>query len=705
MKWVGKMFIKNREKSILELLLKMGGKHTAISMSTYLHVSVRTINRDLKNIDKILAHYGLQIKKDHDNSISLEGPNKSIFKLTQDLSKIVPLDLSVEQIKLLLLLKLLDQKEPVKLSSLARDLNVSVTTLSNYLDDLSELFTSFDIELIRKRSYGIQLIGEKSSKRKALGQFFLLYFNEQLIESIFQLSSEKLAANDLILHYFKMPYLIDIQNVVNMKLDEENIELVDSDYMAFIMQVCITFQRIESGFYVTEEIKSEDGQLANQRNAYIDKLSEVFHHKYALTLDDNEKNYLIMILKGSKTQRSEAVFYDSVITGRAVKNLIQCVSKQYHLDLMNDFTLFQGLMAHIEPSLFRIKKNMGIYNPMTDQIKRQYPILFNTIKHYLGFVFKDLQFPDDEIAYIVLHFGSVLELRRTTILVRTLVVCPTGIGSSKMLVTRLKKEIPYLSSVEVSSIQDLKDINVNQFDMILSTVHLPIKDKPYIYVNPLLSKEDVKNIELYVQEHVEQMRLAAATTENIESTQLNHSTYESGLLENLMDDMYELQYNIRLLLKHTRVYEISTTEDYQSCLLSMVDQCVSDGILDDRDTVFRKLLDREQQAGLGIPDTNMALFHCKDKSVKSLVFHIGHLNRDYTLIGMDGKPMPIQNLMLLLAPEKLTPLQLEIISNVSSSIVEDRESTLIYSSANEKMIQSKLEQSFYTFIKNKMMRE
>ncbi len=80
-----------------------------------------------------------------------------------------------------------------------------------------------------------------------------------------------------------------------------------------------------------------------------------------------------------------------------------------------------------------------MYNPMTEQIKRDYFLLYMAVEEGMEKFFPGLLFSDNEIAFIVLHFGSALEIKREEAKIKALIVCSSGIGSSKMLASRLKK--------------------------------------------------------------------------------------------------------------------------------------------------------------------------------------------------------------------------------------------------------------------------
>ena len=68
----------------------------------------------------------------------------------------------------------------------------------------------------------------------------------------------------------------------------------------------------------------------------------------------------------------------------------------------------EGLVTHLKPAIYRIRQNMGITNPLLDEIQTNYEDLFQLVKTAVVKVFPKLQIPDEEIGYLVMHFGSVL---------------------------------------------------------------------------------------------------------------------------------------------------------------------------------------------------------------------------------------------------------------------------------------------------------
>lgn len=96
------MLLSNREKSILELLIKSHGQYITIyDIAQQLAVSSRTIHRELKILEQDLLELDLTIARIPNKGIQLEGSQAAIAKLQTDLSNIAALDLTTDEQKLL----------------------------------------------------------------------------------------------------------------------------------------------------------------------------------------------------------------------------------------------------------------------------------------------------------------------------------------------------------------------------------------------------------------------------------------------------------------------------------------------------------------------------------------------------------------------------------------------------------------------------
>lgn len=689
------MYITSREKSILELIIKTSGKHTAVSIATQLNVSVRTVQRDLKSIEKILQSFELQLTRNTHEGLFIDGKNEQIFRLVQHLMGNHPIDQTPQERKLHLLLALL-QEESYKTQALAVNLGISISTLTVYLDELTEWLRNFNIVITRKRGVGIELAGTEENKRKAQAAYFLHFFNEELIESLFLLQEGEIRKGK-ILDYFDPDYLLAIDGVLNSTFNSIHSRLADSGYIGLVVHIYVTLQRNESQFYLEKDFKRLS-DLSDENNL-MDKICKELKTKLKVSFTIDDISYLAAILKGSKLHAADAVPYDSVLLGQLIRNLIKDVSEQLQINLTKDFPLYQGLLAHMEPSLFRIKQEMGLYNPLTEDIKRKYPVLFLAVKTGLEREFKEIkEFPEDEIAFIVLHFGSALVLREEEIAIRALIVCPTGIGTSKMLASRIKKEIIEIQTVEIKTIKDIQmQDNLQNYDVIISTVRLPYIDMDYILVSPLLSEENIENIRNYIRKNIEKFtknKRYRSQAANKDST----SKKPDGELREVLQELKSAQESIQSIIDNFRLYRLPHLKGHPEILEEMVMIAEKEQLIIQAGDVIGALEEREKKGGLGIPGTSLGLFHARHKNVKELIFQIARLEEDCLVKGMDGKVVHMKNLLLMLAPEDLSVKQQEIVSLISSSLIESNESIMVFSSSDEELISKRLEAIFLDYL-------
>ncbi len=410
-------------------------------------------------------------------------------------------------------------------------------------------------------------------------------------------------------------------------------------------------------------------------------------------------HFLTLILKASKVQETDAVSYDSIFLGHLIKKVVKDVSINLNVDLTDDFSLFQGLLAHMGPSIFRLKQQMELFNPLTEEIKEKYPVLFLAVKNSLQTEFTDVDFPDAEVAYIVLHFGSALLMNEEKVRISAVVVCPTGIGASKMLASRIQKELKMIHSVHILSIADFRTANLSGYDIVISTVRLPFTEVDYLLVNPLLSDKDIGIIEDYVQKNIEKI----TRKKYMKPSPPEEEDARPAEIRGLLKEIKDVHYSIESILDHFKIYRMSSVSSHHDVLEQMTEKAEESGLLTDKAEVLSHLLERERKGGLGIPGTTMGLFHCRDENIKGLMFQAAHLDHPCVIKGMDGNDLEMKSLLLMIAPENLSKREQEILSLISTSLIEDHASMMIYSSGNESMIYKKLEHLFLDYLQNNLI--
>ena len=98
------------------------------------------------------------------------------------------------------------------------------------------------------------------------------------------------------------------------------------------------------------------------------------------------------------------------LTG-ALTHAITLLSNSLGYSLNEDYQLKSGLLDHLKPMLIRLERKISLDNPLTGEIKSNYPQAFELTKNHLGQmpVLIDYQITDDEWAYLTLHVMAAME--------------------------------------------------------------------------------------------------------------------------------------------------------------------------------------------------------------------------------------------------------------------------------------------------------
>jgi mannitol/fructose-specific phosphotransferase system IIA component (Ntr-type)/galactitol-specific phosphotransferase system IIB component len=189
---------------------------------------------------------------------------------------------------------------------------------------------------------------------------------------------------------------------------------------------------------------------------------------------------------------------DTPVLEDLILKFIQNVQMELNLFLESDTQLFNSLILHLKPTINRLLYGLSLDNPMFEEIKFSYPTIYQAIANHVS-LFKSMfhiEMPPNEIAYLALHFAAARE--RNIKPIRTLVMCASGLGTSQLIVAKLKRAFNNLEIVDVTSAMDVSAYDESMIDLIISTVAVQSKVKT-IVINPLLPQYDMNAIREIVE--------------------------------------------------------------------------------------------------------------------------------------------------------------------------------------------------------------
>lgn len=696
------MYVSAREKLIIEVLIDRREEVTIKELSAEIDVSSRTIHRDLDKIEKILQTYHLELVRKAGVGIQIIGTAENKEEVKRTLNTSTFRDYTVDERQTMILCILFESAEPVKLFALANELRVTIATVSSDLLRLEEQVKPFKLSIVKKRGYGITISGSEKAKRSAMSyviaktlkeEAFFSLIKEQIQQKSMQQAS---SVSERLLGLVDREKVLIIEDVMHELHPVLPFSITDSAYVGLIVHLALAIERIMLGeniqmdqVYVRELQQEPEFRVAQQITAELVS-------RFQLAIPEAETGYITMHLQGAKLRSNEGNSLESsnVQTVLQAKKLMRFVEQKTGDDLVDNESLLDGLITHLKPAIYRIRQNMGITNPLLHSIRKDYEDLFQIVKEAAEEVFPELHVPDEEIGYLVLHFGSALLGLQDEGDLTAYIVCSSGIGTSKMLATRLQGEVREIAEIVNVSLFELHELPISDRDLVISTIHLQQFPGEYMLVSPFITPEEIQQVQLYAR----RKRLVKKTTSTLTDS------------DSTVDDIIGKMRAMRLyteataeLLVNFHLSQQQGDASLTQCIRDACEELVKRQLIGEAESVAEALFTREAMGGLGIPGTTLALFHTRHEQVLKPSFSIQALQQPVVLKGMDGTGMEVRQILLLLSPEPYHERGLEVLSAISALIIENEESIALFESNQQAHIHAYIARKLNQFIDEKLI--
>ena len=475
--------LNSREIKILEFLIK----HGDVPENRILEdnkINKRNFLYNLQNINAFLENMGLK---------KIERREKLLyFDITQNLEKIYIVLNNIGKFDQKERIKILEYKlffdEKLNLKKISEDLEVSKTTIKKDFHILKNILSEKNIKILYKNNFGYYIEYNNSEYKEWLK-------TKKIEELLFQNKKER----NIYLEYIKKIFLKNFgyinTNKVSAFLNDinENLKLNMKDD---VYQILYSYLLV----IINENDRKEKVSLL-----FIEKTMEFKIIKESLKKNNIENLDRVSIIKFVDFLMGITINKLNLETWLNEEILIRKMMKEFFryadLNVINDEVLFECLIYHLKPTIYRIKKGIHISNTIFNElIKNNDPILEITRKVVSVIESEiNISFPEDEVALLGYHFKASAARNSDCIKKKIILVCGLGVGTSKLLEHNLKEKfnmeivavIPYYKLDEI--------INSElEIDLILTTLELKnIYNIPVLKINPLLDEKDINKISQY----------------------------------------------------------------------------------------------------------------------------------------------------------------------------------------------------------------
>ncbi|WDV46752.1 BglG family transcription antiterminator [Clostridiaceae bacterium M8S5] len=497
---------------ILKILINRQEPITIDEIANKLKVSNRTIRNDMQKIQELIKNSkDIKIIKKPRVGVWINANLKGKKLLESIISSkdayVQPYTSSLR--KRYIIKRLLLSNDSVTMKDLGNELYVSRITIYNDFEEVEKWLAKYNLKLKRKKNYGVEVIGDEISWRKAVSDLITDFRKESkqknnihiLKDEQFQdvYNQSQIKIKDV----FKNVDLVKIQSILLQVEQNMDYKLTDESYSCLVIHIAIAIERLKINKPVElpyEQIndlsKKEEYQIARQ-------ISKKIKDELSIQFTTPEISNLTLHILGSKMQYNKNNSVDMIknIDTNIIDlagEIILLIGNILSVDFTSDNKLFIGLVLHLRTAINRMKYNLNIRNPLLKDIKNNYPSVFGAswassvlFEKYFG-----IKVTEEEIGYISIHIGAALErLNKKT---RVVIVCGSGIGTAGLVAVRLEREISGLDIVDITSVHDIKNIRTNEFDLIISTLPFEYPSKPVVQINPIVTQDDLDIVKKYL---------------------------------------------------------------------------------------------------------------------------------------------------------------------------------------------------------------
>lgn len=557
-----------RETEILNNLIK-GEKYNFKLISEKYGVSDRAARYYINNIDSILQLLDYKITKKVKNSIYLDTNQdfKSLFEILEKIHK-----LSIEdRIDILKLILFFDEKG-LNITKICKELEISRTTIKKDLKLISEEFKIQEIELIYKNVDGYHING--NFQKILIKKIELL---EKLFDSLNNQNFSKVVKTKVFHYFFKYikqknienskKFIVEIEKVMFLNINEESYNKIFS-YVLLLLN-------FEKDCENKKDFTAKKFLIHTEEYKKIEKILQKILNKNEIKSEMLiEITDLIMGININSLKNNS--FEDWINEELIIKKMISKVSKIVKTDLTRDEILYNGLLYHIKPAMYRIKNNIQITNSVFQElILEKDPILevVNRAIEEIESLF-EVKFPEDEIALMGFHIKASIERNTSEKTKKVILICGLGYGSSKVLEQSLKENYD-LDIVDVLPYYLIKTSmpNYKNIDLILSTIDLEeTYDIPVIKINPLLKEQDFILLSKYgIRKNITKISLKQImdiiknnTTITDEYKLIND--LKNKLENKIIDDLSEAGIILKKMLNKNNVQFVNKVSDWKEAI-------------------------------------------------------------------------------------------------------------------------------------------
>ena len=713
-----------RTQQILEILLGGKGPVSKQEIADLLGVSKRTIQREFGFLESDIRQYGVRLVNRKGKGIVLSGELQNIEKLRREVEKNSGTEAAGrEERRRHLLFELLRDREPRKLFYYSQMLDVSEATVASDMEALGDWFAENNLEVIRRPGYGVVLGGSEGDYREAMRRFIHENSSQRTRDrrkekspgqgsegasgkAVHGFKNAEEAITDILLSagdsgiysLLNNDILSRVYGVLN-RMDEPMLRQLTGNALAGLaVHIAIAIDRVEKGAVVEADEKGLEDLASWEGYDLASRILREMEAEFAITIPGVELSYILLHLRGSKIAYSGSAG-DTPSADDAVMRQLRGMDEEKLLNMIDEMTeifnpsiayelkcdddFVRGLLVHLRPVIVRLFNHMNIFNPILKDIQEEYPDVFERCARAAVVIERETgaKVREEEVGFLAMHFGAaeerILERQRTARRVVIGVVCASGFGVARLMLTKLSNRLGDRATFRAYGMDEISPGVIADTDFFVSTLNLDFLGIDCVRISPLITASDINQIEYRIKGYG-QVRRRRQDTDFVRQ----------------MDEIGVIAGDLSALTRKYRHYRIAEKVTFRE-LLRVLAMQVTDS-LSSASRVISSVTERERLNSQIFPEMNFCLLHCRTDAVQETVFvtctpRSGGSFTDPYFKGIGAA------VMMLMPVDSHRQIHAEVLGRISGAFIKNREFLDAILAGEEDAVRTELTHELRTF--------
>jgi transcriptional antiterminator len=493
----------SRQSRIARTLLDGSAVTSIEQLAAGLHLTHRIVRYNLPSVEAFFSGHGLVVHRRRGVGIWVEGDSAARERLRDELSAgrgPAVLDAADRQTRVLV--ALLDAApQAVRSETLEASLEVSRPTVRRDVRVAEQWLERHRLHLRRLPGVGLAVRGSELDLRAGLLALVLERVPADELAMIAVGGRGPAEAGPVgIREYLGRLNLPLVRRILVQEL--RDVDEDDVSMLSVALSIAIVVDRTRAG----HSARLGRGRLRSLLDHPVSdaarRITAAIGERMEIALAPPEAAAITESLLGLAELSAPVATPDAQVV-ELVDRLVEAAAARMHVALAGDDLLRANLTEHVRRLRVRLRYGLPLTNPLRDEVQRRYPDVYAAAAAIVAELgpFDGVAIPDEEVGFLTMYLAGSLERHRLQPKVRVTVVCPAGMATVWILVSRLLAQFPQVEVAQVFSKTAFEDaLDVVSTDLMISTVPLEGLglDVPSVVVNPLLPERDVRRLTRYL---------------------------------------------------------------------------------------------------------------------------------------------------------------------------------------------------------------